>query len=303
MLSNYAFAGDNIPDVRVDTIFIDENEIDVITILNSFNVPFYLKGMSKRYHTIREGYIYSRIGDKNTSTNQNANIQQIEMLWKKRLGLTQPPLEQIVNRLENKLEWVENDEASYNMYKPEFALVEERDDEYGEDEGQFYIYSQTNSRFSYKDLKIMYNQTVLKEYQLIVLDSGRYKTPIPNWGYAGYDNYGVNSKYCYKYYLKDSIQYKLQQFYFDSENAEEVYAKRRFDKVILYFDNNDEKLCFESYVENKQKALEQYMLDADKEYYTIDCGDEHVKKIERHRLSSGLALNRLLVEFRAAYSL
>lgn len=303
MLSNYAFAGDNIPDVRVDPILIDEKALDVITILNSFNVPYYLKGMSKRYNTIREGYIYSRTGDKNTPINQNANIQQVEMLWKKRLGLTQPPLEQIVSRLENKLEWVENDEAFYNMYKPEFTLVEERDDEYGEDNGEFYIYSQTNSRFSYKYLKIMCNQTVLKEYQLVVLDSGRYKTPIPDWGFVGLDKYGVDYKYSYKYYLKDSIQYKLQQFYFDSDSEEKVYAKRRFDKVVLYFESNDEKLCFESYVDNKQSALEQYMIDADKVYYSIECGDEHIKKIEKHRLSSGLALNRLLDEFREAYSL
>lgn len=38
--------------------------------------------------------------------------------------------------------------------------------------------------------------------------------------------------------------------------------------------------------------------DADKTYFHIDVGDEHVKKIERHRLSIGLALNKLLKEYR-----
>lgn len=206
MLSNTVFAGDNSPEVRVDTILLEGLEIDVLTVLNSFRVPFYLKSKSKKYNTIKERYIYTRVGDKNTPISQNASIQHIEMLWKKRLGLTQPPLEQIVSRLENKCEWAINDETHYD--------------------------------------------------------------------------------------------YKLQKFFFDSDDMEEVYAKRRFDEVILYFDDNKERLSFEFYTENRQKLVEQYIEDADKTYFQIDVRDEHVKIIEKHRLSTGLALNRLLKEYR-----
>lgn len=118
LLSNTVFAGDNTPEVKVETIRINGKEIDILTVLNSYNVPFYLKNKSKRCHNIKEGYIYTRIGDRNTPINQNANIRQIEMLWKKRLGLTQPPLTQIINRLENKIEWVENNDTHYNIYNP-----------------------------------------------------------------------------------------------------------------------------------------------------------------------------------------
>lgn len=299
MLSNAVFAGDNSPEVRVDTIRLKGIEIDVLSVLNSFNVPFYLKSKSKKYNNIREGYIYTRVGDKNTPISQNASIQQIEMLWKKRLGLTQPPLEQIVARLENKSEWALNDETHYNVYNPEFMLVEEYDDD--EDErrkGEFYVYSQCNSKFLYKGLKIMYNQTILKEFELISLDSGRYKTPIPTWGYVCRDEYGVNHKCSYKYFLMDSIDYELQKFFFDPEDMEEVYAKGRLDEVILYFEDNEERLCFEFYAENRQKLVEQYINEADKTYFQIDVGDEHIKKIEKHRLSTGLALNRLLKAYR-----
>ena len=138
----------------MDTIEIEGKEIDILTIFNSYTVPYYLKAKCKRYNNIREGYIYTRVGDRNTPINQNASIQQIEMLWKKRFGLTQPPLVQIANRLENKLEWAQNEDAYYNIYKPEFKL----EAEYDEDDrniGEFYVYSQTNSRFMYKNLKIM----------------------------------------------------------------------------------------------------------------------------------------------------
>jgi hypothetical protein len=301
MLSNTMFAGDNSPEVRVDTLWLEGVEIDVLTVLNSFNVPFYLKCKSKKYNNIKEGYIYTRVGDKNTPINQNAGIQQIEMLWKKRLGLTQPPLEQIISRLDNKSEWTWHEETRYNIYKPEFMLVEEYyNDEDEKRTGEFYVYSQCNSKFLYKCLKIMCNQTVLKEFELIVLDSGRYKTPIPTWGYACYDEYGVNHKYTYKYFLMDSIDYKLQKFFFDPEDMEEAHAKRQFDEVILYFKDDEERLSFEFYVESKQKLVEQYIQEADKTYFQINVGDAHVQKIERHRLSTGLALNKLLKEYREA---
>ena len=235
LLSNTVFAGDNIPEVRLDTIKINGKEIDVLTIFNSYNLPYYLKSKCKKYNNIREGYIYTRVGDRNTPINQNASIQQIEMFWKKRFGLTQPPLVQIANRLENKLEWSQNENTYYNIYKPEFKLEMEYDNEYDRDEGEFYVYSQINSRFMYKNLKIMCSGTVLKEFQLVVLDSGRYETPVPRLGFAGYDKWRLNPKFTYRYFLKDSIDYKLQQFLFDAENEEEVYAKRRFDEVVLYF--------------------------------------------------------------------
>lgn len=302
LLSNTDFAGDNIPKVKLDTIKVEGKEIDVLTIFNSYNVPYYLRSRSKKYNNIREGYIYTRIGDKNTPINQNASFEQIEMLWKKRFGLTQPTLTQITNRLANKSEWVHNGDVYYNIYKPEFKLVEEyNDDEYDRKKGEFYVYSQVNSQFLYKNLKIMYNETVLEEIQLVILDSGRYKTPIPRWGFVCRDEWGVNYKYVYRYYLKDSIDYKLQQFFFDPENEEQVYAKRRFDEIVLYYENEEEKLAFESYLESNQKIIESYLIEANKVYFAIHTKDEMEAKECRRRLSTGLALNRALQEFRKFY--
>ena len=132
----------------------------------------------------------------------------------------------------------------------------------------------------------------------MVLDGARYKTPVPEWGHAGYDEWGINHKFTYKYFLKDSINYRLQQFFFDIDDMEEVHAKRRFDEVVLYYDNIEEKEAFEFYIENKQKIVEQYIAEADKAYYSIDAGSTRVKRVERYQLSTGLALNKLLHEFR-----
>lgn len=80
LLANTVFAGDNTPRIQIDTINIEHKKVDILTIFNSNNVPYYLKSKSKKYNSIKEGYIYTRVGDRNTPINQNATIQQIEML-------------------------------------------------------------------------------------------------------------------------------------------------------------------------------------------------------------------------------
>lgn len=57
------FAGENRPIVSVETIVINENDIDVIVVHNSNNTPFYLM---KDYEKIKENYIYANNGLKYT---------------------------------------------------------------------------------------------------------------------------------------------------------------------------------------------------------------------------------------------
>ena len=180
-------------------------------------------------------------------------------------------------------------------------MEEYEDDEYDRRSGEFYVYSQTNSKFMYKNLKIMCNETVLEDFQLVILDSGRFKTPIPQWGYVGRDQWGINHKYSYKYYLMDSIAYELQQYFFDDEDMEEVYAKKNLDEVVLYFENEEEKESFESYVAGNLTILETYFTDAEQVHFTVDSGNTRETKVNKHRLTVGLALNMLLQDFKKLY--
>lgn len=211
---------------------------------------------------------------------------------------------QIISRLEYKTEWVQKNETHYHMYNPEFKLVEEYDDnEYDRRSGEFYIFSQTNSKFIYKNLKILCKDTVLETFQLVILDSGRFKTPIPQWGYVGQDYWGMNYKYTYKYYLKESISYKLQQYFLDEDDMEAVYAKRNLDEVVLYFDNEQEKIIFEDYVESNLATLETYIIEVDNVHFNIDIGNKFEVEEIKHRLSIGVALNKIFQSFTETYSI
>jgi ribosome-associated translation inhibitor RaiA len=77
-----------------------------------------------------------------------------------------------------------------------------------------------------------------------------------------------------------------------------VYAKRNFDEVVLYFENEEEKLSFESYVERNLTKLETNITDAEQVHFTVDIGDERETKVNIHRLSVGLALNVVLQDFK-----
>nr|WP_085332931.1 ATP-binding protein [Clostridium botulinum] len=299
LLSNSMFAGDYVPDVSVETISIKNKEIDILTIFNSYNVPFYLKSKSKKYNKIINGYIYSRKGDRNTPISENSSMQQIELLWKKRLGLLNPPLNQIISRMRNKFEWEENDDTYYNIYNPDFKIVEKwNHDEYGNYEKEFYSYNQCNESTSYIDLNILYRETILKELQVVILDSGRYKTPVPIWGFIKDNNRPMDSLYDYKYILKNSIEYAVQQFIYNEDSEEARMAKKRFDEVILYFQDKQEQQEFHESIEECPEVVEQYIEDAKLNKYYINSNNELEVKDCTEKLITGFAFKRYLFDYR-----
>lgn len=298
LLSNSMFAGDFVPEVSVETILINEKEIDVLTIFNSYNVPFYLRAKSKKYRSIVEGYIYCRKNDRNTPISENSSIQQIELLWKKRLGLLSPPLEQIISRMRNKSEWQEIEDTHYNIYNPDFKIKEEWDEEeYGDYKREFYSYNQYNENTNYKNLSILCKETVLKGFQIVVLDSGRYKTPAPTWGFI-HDLTGYSgSLYTYKYILKDSIDYALQQFIYDEDSEEARISKGRFDEVVLYFENKQEQEEFHQLIESHPACVEDYINDAKLKKYHISSSNKLEIKDCVEKLITAFAFKRFLSDY------
>ena len=299
MLSNLVFAGGYCPKVSVETIIVQEKEIDVITIYNSNNVPFYIDRKPNKSRLIVEGFIYSREGDRNTPVNKNSSVYQIELLWKKRLGLLNPPVEQIALRMSNKIEWQYSNNSYYYIFNPDFRLEEiENYEENRLYEREFYSYNQTNSSTSYSNLNIMFRGTILKEIQMVTLDGGRYVTPTPKWSFIEDSKYHIKPLYTYKYILKDSIEYKLQQFLFNEDNDEARYAKDKFDEVVLYFDNKEEKKKFENDIILNGDLVKKYISDECLNTYIIENNNELEVKDVKEKLIMAFALKRYLRDFR-----
>lgn len=302
-LSNLPFAGDNVPKIDIKTILLPSDfekgklvEIDVLIIFNSYKTPFFLKSVIGRYNNaMSKGCIYSRIGDKNTPNKGNAETEQIEMLWKKRFGLTKPPLEYILDSLNNKRDWREYDGSWYNIYKPEYVLRLNDDDSVDSDADEFYSYAQVNQRTYFYILDIIANNTVLKHYQLVSLDGGRLLVPVPEWGHLDIRNeFGVNDDY--KYYVRGSDRFNLLEFLYNNENSEERWAFSHLKNVVLFFDSEDERKGFEGYVDYYLTSFAQQVEKCDR-YDYIDTGSEQRNKVYKRRLHIGVILNKILEEY------
>ena len=132
-MSNLVFAGGNSPKIY------NEIELDVLVVYNQVKTPIFLE---RNYGKMIQGCIYSRVGDRNTPNGGNAKIEIIEKLWKKRFGLTKPPLEYIFCTLENKQDWILNEEEYYyNKYRPEYRVIHEDCESKGVED--FYSYAQS----------------------------------------------------------------------------------------------------------------------------------------------------------------
>lgn len=292
-LDKLSFASVHTPQITVETITLEEKEIDVLVIYNTDQTPVYLK---KPYGKMLAGCIYTRAEDRNTPDGGNAEIEQIEYLWRKRFGLTKPALQFIIEHLSNKYEWNELDSCFYNIYRPEYVLRFYADDSIDNNSDEFYGYVQTNESMSFEMLDIVANNTVLLSHQLVVLDSGRLTLPIPEWGFIYRDNY-CQSKIAYKYYVKGSDTYRLLEFLYSPENMDQRWAFMRHKEVVLIYNSEEEKNMFEDYCLLNIDKIEAF-LEENMEKSQIDTNAQLKKKVYTERILTGKFLNTLLLDFR-----
>lgn len=288
LLSKVPFTDGACPNISVKTVIIFDKEIDVIVIENVEKTPIYL---NKQWGNMLSGCIYARVGDRNTPDKGNAETKTVEMLWKKRFGLTNPPYVYIINHLKNKQEWKETGNGYYYIYKPEYKLENRQEDE-RDAIAEFYAYTQYDSRVSYSYLDIYANETVLKSFQIVHLDHSQLNIPVPVWGYISKDKWG-HDYYSYKYYVIDSDNYKLLQFMYDQHNDEEVCVFNAFMDVILLYDSEEEKSEFEKYVSNHLAQLEK-RISNDTSYMYIEKEDI----VFQPQLRCGKCLKEMLNEYR-----
>lgn len=294
-LSNLMFAGDNIPLIEVEAITYQDKDLDVLRIFDTDKTPIYLK---KPYGKMAKGCIYARVGDRNTPDQGNAEIGVIENLWKKRFGLTKPPLDYIFDSLHNKLEWTERENGFYNIYKPEYTIERFNEDDYdaGRGSDEFYSYAQTNESTSYYFLDVKANGTVLERFQIVNLDSGRLSVPVPEWGFIHMDPYG-HDVIGYKAYIKDSHSEVLMRFMYDPNNGDQRWAFANLERVTLFFDTESERLCFEEYVTYNLSDFKR-RVEASEEYDYIATGSDLKTIGYKRSLRAALVLKEMLNEFR-----
>ena len=206
------FANYNIPSVELSTLFFNDKEIDLLTIKNSKNKPYYLTEDEKKGKTtIRSGVIYSRLGDTNTPKDRCANPYEIEAMWRERFGLNDTASKRFIDVLLDFNNWQYDgiDSAFYDV-DPDYTIkIGESETE----EGKFWW----EKGLFEKTVKYYYS-LIYKNVELYKIPVVRYRSenlciPFPNIEYVTYPLKNDNCKteiYCDLFFFqKDKIEYSL----------------------------------------------------------------------------------------------
>ncbi len=330
-LKDKKFAGDIRPTVVVKTIEIEGCEIDIIVVKNSTDTPFYLK---ERYLGVFPNQIYTRIQDTNTPLNASADIDKVEWLWKKRFGLTLPPLEKAIYLLKDVKRWfpvgTDGVHSSFSNYgefyheqHPEFTiqyrLDESRFNRGMVDEIEQDVYwmnelpRQTHNSYVHV-IDVKYNSTILYSTLAVFADSFRFNRTLWKRECLFKNNSDEYISYCY--IEKNSIEFMLDDWLCNShdtikqikeskivcsiDQSKYEYYNSPYD-VILVFEDEEEHECFKNYMKSKHKEfLERcgeysYSKSKNREY----CSKATDPKYIEYLCTCGKQLNQYLTDWRS----
>ncbi|UJF15963.1 ATP-binding protein [Jeotgalibaca sp. MA1X17-3] len=290
------FAGTIVPQVILKTLNIGKHIIDVLVIQKSDKLPYYLEeefldGKIRVY----PGSIYTRVEDCNTPINKTADPYQTEILWKIRFGLCPKPLERLklILLLRNKWNFIQN--GYYFDESPEFTIVENLGDldSYETFLTPYYAYYQTNSTTHYQSYQCKYHNTVLFEAQTVTLDSGQYKTPIPERDFID-----IRDSLSFRYFIEGSVLFNMHLFMYDEQSQEATYAREKFLDTTLIFYSENERLEFRTYIFQNIRSVIKELDEKCEENLVFDINDKHKKAIVNKEIHMGLLLVEHLKEFR-----
>lgn len=295
-LKDKKFAGDVRPIVTVEVVEIDDKDVDVIKVHNSLNTPYFLK---ERCEGVNANNIYSRIQDTNTPKDKSADINIIELLWKKRFGLLLSPIERFANLLLDKNMWEKSPsrvkESFYYKLEPQFVVEYYYDDPMNRDGYDCFFLNQYDIRPHWTVISLKYFNTTLIEFSGNILDGGRHFTNTPLLDGVSINSYSTWDV-SYRYWVKNTLEYNLHNFYLDEDSGEAKSSDNRLMENVLVFEDKNEHQMFNYYIETHWCVKEKY---EDKEY------KPYVPKLQGYRegafvdeLINIRILKRMLIEFR-----
>ncbi len=254
ILRSVTFAGGVRPRIEIQTITIENHEIDILIIKDSLNVPYYLEKDyqdkdvknkdGKKYGKIVKSYhIYTRVVDNNTAIDKQADINDIEFLWRKRFGIELPIMERLHILLSETDKWVfdwGNKKYCYHTDYPEFQIIQVNDMEQGWwPAAAFYVHPVMH----FAKLHITYHNTVIYETELWSFDQFRKYLPKA-------ENFSVyqQANFWYSYYTLDSIEGKMLKI-FTHGNCNISSREPNYNQLLI-FKNDDDKRNFDFYISN-----------------------------------------------------
>jgi len=233
-----------------------------LVIKKSKDVPFYV---TKSYQSVNPFQIYTRVGDTNTPINSEADISDVERLWKIRFGLIPNPVERAREYIKDKENWQEekdtwNSRGWYYTLFPEFRITQEDNPEEENLRNPPYTAIHTNAWSSWRNIKVKYHQTVLYEFYAHYLDETRGIAISPLYTHLksgfGYDE--SEFRMLYYFYFEGCMEMNISNFLNYFLPSDEYAWRRHLDYVVVYVDEK-EKNDFEKYLKNNWDNFEKQL--------------------------------------------
>lgn len=254
ILRNITFVGSTRPRIEMQTFTINNHEIDVLIIKDSLEVPYYLEKdyqdkdvknkNGKNYGKIVRAYhVYTRVVDNNTPIDKQADLNDVEFLWRKRFGIDLSIMERLNILLEEYDKWIfdwGNKKYCYHKDYPEFQIV--RTGDFIQDwvpAAAFYIHPGMHSA----KLNIMYHSTVIYETELWAFDE--YRKYLPKATNSTVKN---QQEFWYSYYCFDTIEGKLLKIF--THGTCDLSSREPNYNQFLVFENKEEKSNFDAFLSN-----------------------------------------------------
>lgn len=164
LLRKKPFAQSSYPQTNVGTFNIQRHELDVITIYDSDQVPFFLQ---KRDKNLNAGAVYCRTNDSNTPRDSTATDREVELLWKKRFHEDMDIMDQFMHLMKDRNSWeyIENNEYNGFIYKknPDFQIILKPGEKNNRDL-EAYSINQFKIAMSYQWIQFRYRTVLIKEW-------------------------------------------------------------------------------------------------------------------------------------------
>lgn len=253
-------SGDFIPQLKIETVQCDNHEVDVIRIVDSFNVPIYLghRWNEKGIHTnvINAGQIFVREQDVNTARNSTADYNQVQKLWMKhfRMDLS----------IESKYKYVLSDikHWSYTEFDgfvfrynldPDFYM-ELVEDDMERNKIEAYSIGQFKMKMGWQYLNLKFRQSTIDQFLVVWLDGARCLAVTPNMSILK-NGMSVDDSKTYYYFIDDSLDGKIQKLFESGLPLKSDYEFNAFRNDVVFYNSKEEKLLIENYITNNLNAV------------------------------------------------
>lgn len=263
ILRRCPFVGGIRPFVRVEELLIGDKVLDVLVVEDSPYTPFvladdYSHGPANRKKTVRQGNVYTRIGDTNTPLNQTADNDKVEALWKKRFHLDKAPLEKMNYFLRDTNGWSsdENGENYYYKSAPEYTISLDYEQEEISLKNDFLcrMYIDNSANYSTASLKVF--GLPIRHLDCAYMDGWRFMAIKP-LGYSILSDQAKNrSSSIFMTYIDcDSLEFGFYQFVQAVFEPIDSYQSDWWHEHVIFFRDESERLDFIKHVKSNFVSL------------------------------------------------